>query len=246
MNKRNNISLSIFLSLFVAVFFVAPLVASCGKGTSVSPSTLNIQYRVVNLSPDLGPVDLYIDYKQFNTYSFYYPSAGGYFFLTSIDTPFQIRPGKDPITGIIPNTGNIFSMDDTLKPNLSYTLFITGLVSDNSITKLRTIDTGALPATGRGKVRFVNVSPRSNGLDVVANGVSAFKSQKYLKVSKYLEMPAGNYDFQIFPTGSSTVLRDLQNVIIQDGRLYTVYAYGLTGTTDSLAFGAGVMASPIK
>lgn len=241
MNNRSNISLSVFLFLFAAVFLVAPFMASCGKGNSVSPSTLNIQYQVVNLSPDLGTVDLYINYKKFNKYSYYYPASSGYFYLTSIDTPFQIRPGKNPITGITPSTGNILNMDDTLKPNLKYTLFITGLVSKNNVSRLFTVDTTSLPPTGRGKLRFINASPLSPGFDIVANGVTAFKNQKYLVPSVYRELPAGNYDFQIFPTGTTTILKDLQNITIQDGKSYTLFSYGLAGYTDSLAFGAGVL-----
>jgi hypothetical protein len=242
MYKRNNISLSVLLSLFVAVFFVAPLVTSCGKGKSISPSTLNIQYQVINLSPDLGPVDLYINFLQFNRYSYYYPTSSGYFYLTTTDTPFQIRPGKDPITGIIPTTGNIFNMDDTLKANLNYTLFITGLVSDSSIVRYLSVDTTSLPKTGNGKIRFLNVSPRSQGFDIVANGVSAFKNQKYLVPSKYIQLPAGNYQFQIYPAGNTTtILKTVPTVTIQDGRSYTLFSYGLSGQTDSLSFGAGVL-----
>jgi hypothetical protein len=139
--------------------------------------------------------------------------------------------------------GNIFSLNNALKANTRYTLFIVGSDSTKSNRdKVFLTDTSAAPSKGRGKVRFINCSPSSPSFDVVANSYldPGFTNIAYKKVSKYIEMPAGNYNFQIYQTGtSSSVLGTLQNVTVQDGRLYTLYSYGVVGHTDSLAFGLG-------
>lgn len=241
MRNRNNSSLRVSLFLFIAGFWIALFASSCGK-VGVSAAASNVQYQIVNLSPDLGSVDLYINFIKVNTNSYFYPRSSGYFYLPSLDTPFQIRPGQNLNSGAIISTSNIFSLDYILRPNLKYTLFITGLKRVDSVKSIFIADTAAIPATGRGKVRFINASPRSPGFDIGANGTIAFSNQQYLKVSKYIELPAGIYDFQIFPTGNSiTILKDMRNVTIQDGRLYTLYSYGLVGHTDSLAFGASMI-----
>src|SRR5450432_3851961 len=153
MKRSNNIPLSIFLSLFATVFLVLPFVSSCGKGGTVSPSALNIQYEILNLSPDLGSVDFFINFKQVNSSSYFYPSSSGYFYLPSIDTPFQIRQGT-PANGIaVTTTSNLFNFDYILKPNLKYTLFITGLAKSDSAVSLFVTDTSSLPPLGRGKIR---------------------------------------------------------------------------------------------
>jgi hypothetical protein len=243
MHKRKNRVLSVFLLLFVAIFLVIPFVSSCGKaGTVNNPSTLNIQYQIINLSPDLGSVDLYINYIKVNSSSYFYPTSSGYFFLTSTNTPFQIRPGTTITAGTAAPSFNIFNLNDILKPNLKYTLMITGFKSSSlsdSLNKIFTTDTSSIPTTGRGKIRFVNASPRSTGFDVTANGTPAFSNVNYPGVSNFIELPAGTYDFQIFPTNSSALIKDIPNVTLQDGRLYTLYCYGLVGNTDSLAFGSG-------
>jgi hypothetical protein len=51
------------LSLFIAGVWMVYAISSCGKNTVASPLGLNIQYEVLNLSPDLLPVNLFIDFK---------------------------------------------------------------------------------------------------------------------------------------------------------------------------------------
>lgn len=248
MRNRNNISLTVFLTLFVGIFIAMPFVSSCGKGTTVSPGTQNIQYQVVNLSPNRGPLSLFVDFKStVVTQTFYYPSPSGYFSLSDITPPFQIRPAANTLVNGVPvTTSPIFTLNNTLAPNTKYTLYVTGLYNSppDTVSYVFTVDTAPLPALGRGKIRFLNASPRTAlpGLSLTANGTKAFDSLKYQDLSKYIELPAGNYNFQLFPTGSSTnILQTIQNYTIQDGRLYTVYCYGLAGNVDSLAFGANVL-----
>ncbi|MFI5161613.1 MAG: DUF4397 domain-containing protein [Sphingobacteriales bacterium] len=239
MMKKNSSGLKVLIFLAVVCAMIGTFISSCGKTSSSSATALNIQYQVVNLSPDLGPISLYINYSIYNNLHFIYPAPSGYFYLSSIATPFQIRPSPNQTgTTTVINTSNIFSLSDALKPNLKYTLFITGVNATHSLDTLFLTDTGATPATGRGKVRFLNASPLSTGFDVLANGTLAFSNQQYNKVSKFVELPAGNYTFQVFNAGTITgVIGSEQNVTIQDGRLYTLYSYGIAGHTDSLAFG---------
>jgi len=220
----------------IGAFFIGCFVSSCGKGNTILPQASNLQYQVINLSPDLLPVDLYIDVTKKNNTSFTYPNPSGYFSLTSIDTPFQIRASSTTVS-----TTNILSIDTLLKNNIKYTLFITGFRANNSITYMLTRDSSSLATAGRGKVRFVNASP---GLpfDVTANGTLAFGNQAYKNVSKFKEFPAGNYDFKVSPVGASTtILADFPNMTVQDGKLYTLYCRGIAGRVDSAAFGLGVL-----
>ncbi len=116
MNKKNNSGLKIFLFLIVTGTLIAPFISSCGKSAGANAVALNIQYQVINLSPDAGPVALYIDYRQYNNLNFYYPSPSGYFYLSSIVTPFQIRYSPIRVGATtVTQTGNIFVRNDYLK-----------------------------------------------------------------------------------------------------------------------------------
>jgi len=229
--------LLIGLSLAMAGTWIVYAISSCGKSTVASPTGLNIQYEILNLSPDLQPVNLFIDFNQVNTFGipFIFGINHGYFYVPSTDLPYQIR--TDSASG-----GTLISLTDTLKSGAKYTLFITGTNGDRSLKHILTVDTSTTPTVGHGKLRFVNVSPTGiSGLDVFANGTKAFSAVLYTNFSKYIELPAGNYDLQVNNTGSTTVLKDLPSVTIQDGKLYTLYAYGYTSRLDTAAFNAGVI-----
>ena len=59
-----------------------------------------------------------------------------------------------------------------------------------------------------------------------------------LITAKYLPAPTIlKYSLQAV----TVLLKDLPNITIQDGRLYTMYTYGLAGHTDTLAFGTRVI-----
>jgi hypothetical protein len=224
---------------FVSVWLVLSI-QSCGKQSTASPLGLNVQYQILNLSPDLGPVNLFIDFKQVNVINnrsnpFVFNINHNYFYVPSIDTPYQVR------SALIAGTP-IFSRGDILKPGLKYSLFITGAVGDGSLKQIFTVDTASVPAVGRGKIRLVNASPSATGgLDVFANGTKAFSKVLYTSTSKYIELPIGNYDIQINNTGSTSTIKDIPMVTIQDGRLYTLYAYGYTTRIDTAVFNAGVI-----
>jgi hypothetical protein len=231
MIQRTNKSISTFLFSLAAGMLVLSLMSSCGKQAGgASPTGLNVQYHVLNLSPDLGPLTLFIDFKTVNQSPFVFNFDPGYFYVPSLDTPYQIRSALASGTPVL-------SRDDILRSRGKYTLYIIGEVAAHSVTSVFTVDTSAMPALGRGKLRFVNVSPTATGgLDVYANGTLAFKNIVYKKFSDYIELPIGNYDLQVTATGSGGILSEQPTVTIQDGKLYTLYAHGYSTRTDTAVF----------
>ena len=211
-------------------------ISSCGKATNASPTGLDIEYQVMNFSPDLGPVNLFINFHQVNALGnrFVFEVNHGYFYIPDNVLPFQFR------TAYIVDT-TIFQRNDVLTSGAIYTLYITGAQTDHSLTQIFTVDTAVSPAIGYGLLRFVNASPTgTGGLDVTANGTPAFNKIPYKTVSSWLPLPIGNYDLKINTTGNTAILNEQPSITIQDGRLYTLYAYGYTSRVDSAAFNAAV------
>jgi hypothetical protein len=228
----------VFVFLCCAGIMTISFITSCGKTAgTVSPATSHIEFQVVNLSPDLQPVYLYVGLiRQGNTY-FTYPSPSGYFSLTNVNPPIQIRSANPLVSSV-----NIISIDTVnMHPYFKYSLFVTGLRADSSVSAIFTVDTAGPPQAGRGKIRFLNASPHSSGFDVSVNDTVAFQNQKYKNVSKYIELPPGNYDFKIMPTGQKTVISTYPKFTVMDGKVYTLFCRGVAGGADSVAFGTGII-----
>ena len=237
-NKRNT-RLNGFLFLIISWVFLMPYLSSCGKATQGSAAGLNTQLEILNLSPNVGPVYLYLGYILQNSTTYYtYPFPSGYFYLATIDTPLQIRSASAATFNLqtISNPG--------FTANHKYTLFITGQYSADSTVSLVLTkdDTTATPAVGFGKIRFINLAIPNTSLDVIANGTTVFSNIGFKVPSVYKQVPVGSYAFSFVPTGTTGALSTtLTTATIQDGRLYTLYSYGIVGRTDTSAFNAGIL-----
>ncbi len=232
--KRDRYILN-FLMLTLLAVMVIPFMASCGKSSDGTVNGYNSQIVVANLSPDVAPIDLYINNNiQNGNIPYRYPNASSYFYMNTVGYNLQIRTD----TG---NRATLLTTDSVPHTNAKYTLFVTGMKTDNNLGYIFVVDTSTLPTVGRGKVRFINASPRSGAFDVYANSTIAFNNIAFNKYSDFIEMPAGDYDFKIFAHDDvSTVLNDVRQTV-GDGKLYTIYTYGIVGRTDSAAFNSGII-----
>jgi hypothetical protein len=234
------------LLIVILLAFILPVLVSCGKNSAVAPSTSTTKLLVVNASPDVLPLYIFIGNLQLGTSvnnatnnlsTFKYPTPSTYYSVYSGPQTTRIANYKN---------ATLFSFNDTLQTNVNYSLYFVGLATSTAPADapdyIFTADTSAIPTLGSGKVRFINTSARTTGLDVYANGTLAFNNVLFKGVSKYIQLPAGIYSFKINPTGTpASVLTTLPNITVQDGRLYTLFTYGLVGRTDSAAFTAAVI-----
>jgi hypothetical protein len=248
MERKKYSPLTGFVILCVLSVFLTPYISSCGKSGQATSVGLNVQLQVLNLSPNVHPVNLYMNFIKQSTTPYYYPNASGYFFLNDIDTPLQIRSASAATT-------NLYRIGQPgFASNHKYTLFITGQYSTDSVSgrSVNTLtgvltkdDTTATPNVGFGKIRFVNLAIPNTLFAITANGTATkvFNSTQFDSVSKYVQIPVGNYIFQISPasTPGNVLTTSLGTTTIQDGRLYTLYCYGIVGRTDTSAFNAGVL-----
>jgi len=238
--KADNLVVNSLL-LIVGMLLSVAMLPSCGKTAAVAASSSTTKLCIVDASPDLLPMQIYLGSLQLGTQGkfFNYPTITNYYPVFSGEQVIQLRNH---------NQASVFYVDSILHDNRSYTLFVTGLASAtapaDAVTYILTTDYSAIPRLGYGKIRFVNASPRTSGLDVAANGTLAFSNIAYKGVSPYVEVPAGIYAFKINATATpASALTTLSNVTVQDGRLYTLYTRGLVGRTDSAAFTAAVISN---
>nr|WP_294948862.1 DUF4397 domain-containing protein [uncultured Mucilaginibacter sp.] len=230
------------LGLLIGGLLIISQLISCGKDNGTSIGTDNGYLNIVNVSPNINPVNLYAEFiKQGNT-TYRYPNASGYFLMNINDTPLQIRPALSNNS----SQSNLLTLEKSLKKNVRYTWFLTGLRNDSSLTYIFTVDSGSIPPVGRSKIRLVNASPGSTGLNITANDTELFTNIAYKQVSDYKEVTSGGYNFKLSATNApAVVLTTLKNLTVLDGKLYTIYAYGLPNRTDTAAFNAGIILNTI-
>jgi len=232
----------LLISLFMVGIFLLPFISSCGKGANANASGLNTQLQIVDLSPDAQPLNLYLNSIKESTNQYTYPNNSGYFFLSSLIPPLDLRTAT--VSAI-----NVLRVDSVLRPNAKYTLFVTGyrFGTDSTMSVSRSmlsLDTATVPPHGLAIVRFAHTSPSSPNLDLRANDstTKVLQDVKFNTITKYVKLPAGNYNFTISAHATPTkVETSLLNVTVQDGRAYTIYTQGIVGRTDSVAFGANVL-----
>ncbi|UII54501.1 DUF4397 domain-containing protein [Cytobacillus spongiae] len=75
-------------------------------------------------------------------------------------------------------------------------------------------------------VRVLHASPDAPNVDVYVNGNPILKNVEYKQSSKYMSLPAGRYQIDIYPTGTmvSTVIS--KKVHVEPGKFYTLAAIG--------------------
>ena len=218
------------------------LLTSCGNGNAVTPSDPTTKLLIINTSPDAGPAACFINNLWLGGESLS-PSQRLYFRFSATPSYRSINTGQLTIALRTEHSVALgLPVVDSIVTNRSYSMFLMGLRSKDSLITKILIDTAANPAQGRGKIRFVNASPRTPALDLTANGTTAFSKITYTNSTKYTELPAGVYSFKLMPTGASaTILTSLSSVTILDGKLYTIYCKGLAGVTDTSAISLNII-----
>lgn len=220
--------------IFVIALMVVSFWTSCGKD-NVTAAGASTQIMVVNASPDDTKINLFINTQRQNTSAYLYNSTPVYEALKVVGQPLQLRYS----TGV---QKIIATNPDSTKSNVKYTLFLTGLGINKKLSTILTIDTDFTPKVGSGKMRFVNAASSPDALDIWANGIKLYNGIDTNRYTKFLEMPAGNYDIKVYRKNDlTTLLYELNPVTVADGKLYSLFTYGIAGRTDTTAFTAKVL-----
>ncbi|WP_419801254.1 DUF4397 domain-containing protein [Mucilaginibacter sp.] len=227
---------TLFAGLIISYFSL--IVLSCNT-SGVSPAH-HSRLQVINALAGSTPINFSLNSTQKNTSVITFPGSSGY---------ISVSPGSNYIRFITSASTTNLSTRDTAQQHLnltadsSYSVFLTGSTSNYSLLKVNDILTN--PANTRAKIRFVNVAPDAGALDITINGTGIYSKIAYKSVAPFVEVPAGTYEFKAMKTGiTGTTLATLSNQVLADGKVYTLYAAGLTTSTAvNAAFSLTVMAN---
>ncbi|MCB9639116.1 MAG: DUF4397 domain-containing protein [Myxococcales bacterium] len=188
---------------------------------------------VVHASPDAPSVDLFIDDTKINTSPLDYPNNTGYLDLDAGKRKIDVKSSAD-------NTVVPISTELDFEAGKSYSFFAVNVLA--SIEPLRLEDDLTAPAAGKAHVRFVHLSPDTAAIDVaIKGGATLFTNSQFKDASAFTPIDANTYDLEVKLNQDSSVVLSLDGVQFEDGKIYTVFARGLTSGSNLQALGAEII-----
>lgn len=206
-------------------------ISSCNHDETPILNTANLM--VVHTSPDAPGVDLLVDNIKVNASALTFPNNTGYLPL--------IEGTRNLKVNVAGTTTTVINADVPFTKNTSQTLF-----AIDSVSKLSTLlltDNLTAPAAGKAHVRFVHLSPNAPAVDIaLANaGAVVFPNVSFKGYTAFTPLDAGTYNLEVRVAGSQTVALPLPGIVLEAGKIYTVFAKGFLSGTGSQALGAQII-----
>lgn len=223
------------IHVFISLFFTISLI-SCDKDeTPQATASVNI----IHASPDAPGVDLLVDNLKVNTAALNFPDATGY---------LKVFTGTRNIKVNAAGTNNsVINADLTFMADKYYSLYAYNRLA--SIGAFMVEDNLTAPASGQSHIRFFHLSPNAPSVTVgTLSGTTftpvfvnrSFETQTTASANQnFTPVPAGTYTFDVQANGSSVL--NLPNIMLQAGKIYTVFAKGLVNGAGSQALGAQIV-----
>jgi len=214
--KPITLSLSFFLLMMFAVF---SCFISCRS--NVNNATPPAGVMAVNSAQASTPQDFYIDNTKQNSSAIAYTQSTGYFYVIGGNHQTQFETSS---TTTISASGSF-----SFAPGAYYSVFYTDAKTANAYQNDRT-----MPQQADSRVRFINLSTALNSNVDVTSTVGGktsglISALAYQAASAYMEVSSAS-TFSLSASGSSTVLLNIP-VVLQAGKIYTIFISGTTSTT---------------
>lgn len=218
-------------SFLAPTLILALFITSCQKDDVAV--TAEAQVKVVHASPDAPGVDLIVDNSKVNNTALTFPQNTGY-----LDVKEGTRNIKVNLAG---SATTVVNADIPFMKDKNYSVFAYDYAA--SLKAFVVEDNLAAPATGKAHIRFFHLSPNAPAVDVgVLNGTTfagvflnrSFETQNSAtNNSTFSPVDAGTYNFDVRLAGTSNSALTLNNINLQAGKIYTVFAKGIAGSSST-------------
>ena len=218
----------IFAFFPVLAFIALVTVTSCSKEADKTYSKI----LVTHASPNAPGVDLLVDNNKQNSVALSYPNNTGY---------LQVESGTRNIKVNVTGTStSVINADLALEAGKNYSVF--AIDSASKISALVIGDDLTTPASGKAHVRFVHLSPNAPAVDVaVTGGAVVFGNKVFKNYTAFTPLTSGTYNLEVRVAGTTTVALLLPGIVLEPGKIYTVFAKGFLGGSGTQDLGAGII-----
>lgn len=187
---------------------------------SLAASAAHADVRAFHGSPDAPVVDVLVNdtIRAFEGLAF--EGVTDYAFLPSDTYNFKVVPtGGGPGDAVI-------DADLPIDENMDYTIVATDLLAN--ITPIVLNDDNTLDANNA-RIRFFHGSPDAPAVDirVADGGPTLFSNVSFQGVGDYVAVPGGAYDLEVVVSGTDQVALTLDDFLVNNNTVYTVFATGL-------------------
>src|SRR6266702_3136644 len=172
--------------------------------------------RIVDASPDVGTVDVFVDGARFLSNA-QYGSVTDYLQLSAEHHRVQVALiGK----GI---GASVIAQALSVQAGTAYTVVALGTKSTGY--SLKVFVDNNLMTVGMAKVRFYDLSPRAYSLSIATGGLTIPGALSYTQASNYLKLPAGLYTFMVSASRPSFSLLD--QVTLKTNMVSSIFIVGV-------------------
>ena len=121
-----------------------------------------------------------------------------------------------------------------LAPSANYTISVVTL-GGLFLFKLR--DASIATSTEYTYLRFMNLSQSAPLLNLdLPNGNELFTAVEYLETTGYYTTSPGIYNFRVENTGGTALNKNIKNLTLEGGKLYTIYILGIFNGNPPLGY----------
>lgn len=219
--------------LFLVLVISTALFIGCDEDSDSPESNPMAEVKVVHASPDAPAVDLLVDNNIAGS-GLAFPNNTGY---------LQVDAGTRNVKVNVSGTSTtVIEADLPIEESKYYSVFAIDAVAN--ISALVIEDDLTAPASGNAHVRFIHLSPDAPAVDVVtASGSALFPDYMFKEYSAFTPVAAGSYDLKVNLAGTTTTVLDLPGIMLESGKIYTVFAKGFVTGSGDQALGAQIIAN---
>ena len=204
-------------NLLIAFAASVTCFSSCKTNVPTDTPVGNAHLLLVNAAPNATALNFYDSGNKLNTVPLVYGNTTGYQTITSGSHEIQIKA----------NLSNKLLATNTirLKQDSSYCFFV--YEANNTVKATTGYDDLSTPSFGNSKIRLVNLSAGLSSADLlINNGPELASGVSFGSIGVYQELKAGTYNFDLRLHGSNSILLNLPNVRLDNGKTYTIWCGG--------------------
>lgn len=205
----------------VAVLLTTVIIGSSWKHDDGFPPSRQAKVKVINGIFNRPGYVIKVNGKELNTAPLAYRKSTAYTEVPASNTALLVTEQS--------SKNVVISGKLNIAAGTNSSLYLVPASATSKATTLVIKDDLTTIAPGKAKIRFVNLSPDAEKLDLLLNGksVASTTGTGFQKFSNFVEIaPVAGATFELRETGTTNIVASATNVSVAEGQFTTLWAVG--------------------